>query len=75
MVSTRASWPYRITAVLLLAATVAVDVVAKLGPLGQWSAAVDVTVNIVLIICAIAAIVIGERKDRAASRADLDNDY
>ncbi len=75
MVSRRASWPYRAAAIVLLTGTIAMNVVAKLGPLADWSAAVDVGVNLVLIAGALAAVVVGERKDRSARQSDLDNDY
>jgi len=75
MVNGRASWPYRAAAVVLLLALVAIDTLAKLGPLGNWSALFDVSVSLVLIIAAVTAVVIGERKDRAARNADADNDY
>jgi hypothetical protein len=75
VVSKRASWPYRTAAVLLITAAFAVDIVAKLGPLGDWSATLDVSLNLLLILAAIAAIVIGERKDQSAQQSDPDNDY
>lgn len=75
MVTCRASWPYRVAAVVLLLAVVAVDTLAKLGPLGGWSAVFDVGVNLVLIAGAVTAIIIGQRKDLALQRSDPDNDY
>jgi hypothetical protein len=71
----RRSWPYRIAAGILLIATLAVDLLAKLGPLGAWSAAFDVTVNVLLIAGGITAVVIGERRDQAAAKTEPDNDY
>lgn len=75
MVGKRASWPYRIAAVSLLVLVGVVDLVAKLGPLGGWSAFFDVSVNVVLIAVAITVVVIGERKDRAFDRTELVNAY
>ena len=71
----RGSWPYRIAATVLLLATLAIDLVAKLGPLGAWSAVFDVCRNVLLIAGGITAIVMGERRDQAAEKADTDNDY
>ena len=66
---------YTLTAALLLLATFFMDVIAKVGTLGGWSAVVDVIVNVFLVAAAIVALVIGAKKDRQFLRSSPDNDY
>jgi hypothetical protein len=75
MVTKRPGRRYTLTAALLLLATLVMDIIAKAGPLSRWSALADVIVNVVLVAAAIAALVVGAKKDRQFLRSSPDDDY
>ena len=68
-------WKYVAIAVPCILATMFIDVIAKLGYLGDASATFDVFANIALLIPGIWALVAAGRADENDDLASSDDDY
>ena len=66
---------YAVVATASLVILVLSEIMAKIGWLGNWSAAAYVIVSVVLVATFITALVLGALHDKQVDRSEPDNDY
>jgi len=67
--------PHIVVIVAAIAGIFVLGIINRLHAIGGWSTPADLVGSVVLLVVAVAAWLLGTRRDRERERSEPDNDY